>query len=165
MEKEQEDQVRTAAKKWAKQRGSLVMALHEVQGALGFVPWDAARIIAEEMDVPLARIYEVVSFYSYFKLEKPGDVVISICDGTACHIKGSPGLIAAFEKDLSIACGTSTEDGMFHLQAVRCIGCCGLAPAVVVNGKTYGKVKPPECATIVKEWKAKMKDKMKDKVS
>ncbi|GHU00156.1 NADH dehydrogenase [Alphaproteobacteria bacterium] len=156
MEQQTADKVIAAARKWAAKRGSLIMALHEVQGMLGYVPWEASEIIAREMGVPLARIYEVLSFYNYFKLEMPGKVVVSICDGTACHIKGGEDLSAAFEKVLGIRRGTTTPDGNFHLQIVRCLGCCGLAPVVVVNGKTYGKVHAADAAKIVEEWQKKV---------
>ena len=157
MDKETEDKVRSAAKKWANKRGPLIMALHEVQNMLGYVPWEAAEIVATELDVHLARVYEVLSFYIYFKLELPGKVVISICDGTACHIKGGEDLVAVFEKALKIQRGTTTPDGLFHLQIVRCLGCCGLAPVVVVNGKTYGKVTAAGIPKIIEEWQEKVK--------
>ena len=142
-----------ALKKWSKKRGSLIMALHEIQNQRGFVPREAALEIAEGMNVPLARIYEVITFYNYFKLESPGDVVISVCTGTACHLKGASEIVDAFKEELAVEVGESTEDGIFHLQSVRCVGCCGLAPVVVVNSKTYGKVKPGDIKSIVEEWR------------
>jgi NADH:ubiquinone oxidoreductase subunit E len=142
-----------ALKKWAKKRGSLIMALHEIQNQRGFVPRDAALEIAKGMNVPLARIYEVITFYNYFKLESPGDVVISVCTGTACHLKGASEIVDAFKEELAVEVGETTEDGIFHLQSVRCVGCCGLAPVVVINSKTYGKVKPVDIKLIVEEWR------------
>lgn len=145
-----------ALKKWKGKRGALIMALHEVQNQRGFVPRDAALALAEGMDIPLARIYEVLTFYNYFKLEAPGKVVISVCTGTACHLKGAPDLVAAFREGLGIAPGATTPDGLFHLQCVRCVGCCGLAPVVVVNGKTYGKLKPANVSSVLAEWREKV---------
>jgi NADH-quinone oxidoreductase subunit E len=101
------------------------------------------------MGVPLARIYEVVTFYNYFKLEAPGKYVISVCLGTACHIKGSAELLAGMEKELQVHEGQSTPDKEYHLQAVRCLGCCGLAPLVSVNGKVYAKLKTDDSHHVI----------------
>ena len=142
-----------AVKKWKGKRGSLIMALHEIQNQMGYVPREATMEISSQMDVPLARIYEVLTFYNYFKLEAPGKAVISICTGTACYLKGSPALVEEFKKDLGIDIGEKTADGIFYLQSVRCIGCCGLAPVVSVNGKIYGKLKPSDIKPIIAEWR------------
>ena len=142
-----------ALKKWAKKRGSLIMALHEIQNQRGFVPRDAALEIATGMNLPLARIYEVITFYNYFKLESPGEVVISVCTGTACYLKGAQEIIDAFIEELAVGVGETTDDGIFHLQSVRCVGCCGLAPVVVINSKTYGKVQPADIKSIIEEWR------------
>lgn len=140
-------------KKWKGKRGALIMALHDVQGLYGYVPWDDAVIVAEELNVPVARIYEVLTFYNYFKTKSPGKIMISVCDGTACHIKGAEKLISAVENELGIKEGETTPDELFHLQVVRCLGCCGLAPVVVINGKTYGKVDPVMIPKMIKEWR------------
>lgn len=144
--------------KWKSKRGALIMALHEIQGAFGYVPWSAMEVTSRQMGVSMAQIYSVLTFYNYFKLKAPGKVVISICDGTACHIKGAPAVIEAFKKQLGVAEGQTTPDGLFYTQIVRCLGCCGLAPVVVVNGKTYGKVQADEVAKIIAEWRDKMQE-------
>jgi NADH-quinone oxidoreductase subunit E len=148
--------LKIALKKWKNKRGSLIMMLHEIQDQRGYVPREIALELAREVDVPLARIYEVLTFYNYFKTESPGQVVISVCTGTACHLKGAPELIRGFCEELGIGEGETTENGEFHIQSVRCVGCCGLAPVVVVNGKTYGKVKPTEIRSILGEWSDKI---------
>jgi NADH:ubiquinone oxidoreductase subunit E len=135
------DEITLIANKWKNKRGSLIMALHDLQSRVGYVPRESAMRLGREMGVPLARIYEVVTFYNYFKLEAPGKYVISVCLGTACHIKGSAELLAGIEKELNVHEGQSTPDKEYHLQAVRCLGCCGLAPLVSVNGKVYAKLK------------------------
>ncbi len=135
-----QDEIIVLAQKWKRKRGSLIMALHELQGRLGYVPRDSAMKLGREMGVPLAKIYEVVTFYNYFKLESPGKYIISVCTGTACHLKGSPKLVSGLEGRLGIGEGESTPDGEYHLQGVRCLGCCGLAPVASVNGKVYGKL-------------------------
>jgi NADH-quinone oxidoreductase subunit E len=118
------------------------MALHDLQGLYGYVPREAAMTLGSELGVPLARIYEVVTFYNYFKLEAPGKYIISVCTGTACHIKGSKAVLDGLKQELHINEGESTPDKEYHLQGVRCLGCCGLAPIATINGKVYGKLKP-----------------------
>ena len=139
-----QDEVAVIANKWKKKRGSLIMALHDLQSRIGYVPRESAMRLGRQMDVPLARIYEVVTFYNYFKTEPPGKYIISLCTGTACHIKGSRNLLEGLQKDLKVHEGESTPDREYHLQAVRCLGCCGLAPVVSVNGKVYGKLNTAE---------------------
>lgn len=141
------------ANKWKKKRGSLIMALHEIQEIKGFVPWEDAAELAQGMGIPLARIYEVLTFYNFFKLEAPGKAVISVCTGTACYLKGNDKVLTAFQKQLGIKEGETTEDKNFHLQSVRCVGCCGLAPVTVVNGKTYGRITEDSVTGIIDEWK------------
>ena len=154
-EKIQEDTKKMLVK-WKSKRGALIMALHEIQGAFGYVPWSAMEVTSKELGVPMAQIYSVLTFYNYFKLKAPGKVVISVCDGTACHIKGAPEVINAFEQELGVPEGQTTDDGLFYTQIVRCLGCCGLAPVVVVNGKTYGKVAGVDVPKIIAEWREKM---------
>ena len=134
------------------------MALHEIQGIKGSVPWEDAVDVATGMGIPLARIYEVLTFYNFFKLDAPGKAVISVCTGTACYLKGNDKVLEEFKKELGIKEGESTEDRMFHLQCVRCVGCCGLAPVCVVNGKTYGRVSPNDVRNILDEWRNKLSE-------
>lgn len=129
------------AKRWKEKRGSLIMALHDLQSRFGYVPREAALELGRQLDVPLARIYEVVTFYNYFKLEAPGRNIISVCMGTACYLKGAPEIVARLSEKLGVKAGETTPVKQFHLQQVRCIGCCGLAPVVTVNEKVLAKVK------------------------
>ncbi len=156
-----QEETRKILVKWKTKRGALIMALHEVQGAFGYVPWDAMEIVSKEMDIPMARIYSVLTFYNFFKLKAPGKVIISLCDGTACHIKGAPSVIEKFKSELGVEPNETTKDGLFYLQIVRCLGCCGLAPVVVVNGKTYGKVEALDVPKIIAEWREKMAELVK----
>ncbi|MFC1600760.1 NAD(P)H-dependent oxidoreductase subunit E [Candidatus Sumerlaeota bacterium] len=126
--------------KWSKKRGNLIMVLHEIQNAYGYVSRSVALELARQMGVPLARIYEVLTFYHYFKLRPPGKYVISICMGTACYLKGASDLVREFEQQLGVEEGETTEDGMFHLQSVRCLGCCNLAPVAMIKGRIYSRV-------------------------
>jgi len=139
--------------KWKDQRGALLMALHEVQRQWGFIPREQAIALAEAMKVPLARIYEVVTFYSYFATSPTGWIKVSVCAGTSCHLKESAALLEAVRAALGIDVGESTVDGMFHLQRVRCVGCCGLGPTLVIGDRTYGKVDPLAVQGIIGEWR------------
>lgn len=127
-------------KKWRNKRGSLIMALHEIQNLYGYVPRSVSLQLAQLMGVPLSRIYEVLTFYHYFKLTPPGKNIVSVCMGTACYLKGAPEVLKRCRETLGVDEGQTTEDGQFHLQSVRCVGCCGLAAVVVVNGETMSKV-------------------------
>ncbi len=136
------DDVAVIAKRWNNTRGSLIMALHDLQSRHGYVPRESAMKLAKYMDVPLARIYEVLTFYNYFKLKPPGKHVVSVCMGTACYLKGAPGIYHDITKHLGIQSGETTPNGEFHLQIVRCIGCCGLAPVVTINEQLLAKMNP-----------------------
>lgn len=143
------------ADKWRDKKGSLIMALHDVQSHYGYVPRDVARKLAPLLNVPLARIYEVTTFYNYFRLTPPGKYVISACMGTACYLKGAPELIEEVESLLGIKEGQTTSDGLFQLEVVRCLGCCGLAPVQTVDGEVYAKMGRKEVAEIIAKYRNK----------
>jgi NADH-quinone oxidoreductase subunit E len=140
---------------WKAQKGNLIMILHAVQDHYGYVPKDICFTLSKELKVPLARIYEVLTFYNYFSLSAPGKYKISVCMGTACYLKGATEILNAVKAELKIEEGETTEDKMFRLEHVRCLGCCGLAPVVTVNGKVYGKMTKDEFMKILKEYKEK----------
>jgi NADH-quinone oxidoreductase subunit E len=142
-----EDDVAAIARRWKDKRGSLIMALHALQDRYGYVPREAAMNLGEQMDVPLARIYEVLTFYNYFRLKSPGKHVVSVCMGTACYLKGAPQLLHQASEALGIAPGETSTDGEFHLQVVRCVGCCGLAPVATVDTELLAKVTGESLAT------------------
>ncbi len=134
---------------WTGREGNLIMMLHEIQNRLGYVPREACLLLAEETGVPLARIYEVLTFYHYFRLVAQGDHTITVCNGTACYLKGAGRILEELETRLGIKDGETTEDRKFHLETVRCIGCCGLSPAILVDKKTIGKVFPTDVPAII----------------
>ncbi len=125
---------------WKDKPGNLIMILHKVQEEFSYIPREAAKKVSKMLGVPLARIYGVVTFYHYFKLTKPGRYNIQVCMGTACYLKGGEDLIQELESTLGIGVNQVTEDGKFSIEAVRCVGCCGLAPVIVVDGEVYGKL-------------------------
>lgn len=151
------EQVHEIAEKWRGREGNLIMILHQIQGKFGYVPREVALDLSRELDIPLAAIYEVITFYNYFKLEKPGKYNIAVCMGTACYLKGAPQLLDAIKELLDISEGQTTPDGLFHLDAVRCLGCCGLAPVISINDRIYGKVKKSQVVEILSTYK-KSKD-------
>jgi NADH-quinone oxidoreductase subunit E len=120
---------------WKKKPGNLVMVLHKVQEELGFLPRQAAIKVSELLEVPLAKVYGVITFYHFFKRTKPGKYNIQVCMGTACYLKGGDDLIQELETLLGVPLNIVTEDGLFSIESVRCVGCCGLAPLVVITGE------------------------------
>jgi len=143
------EEVTKLVKMWEGKKGSLIMILHELQNHYGYVPRDVAFVLSDILDVPMAQIYEVITFYNFFKLTAPGKNIVSLCMGTACYLKGAPQLLEEFKKVLGIKENESTKDKLFYLQIVRCLGCCGLAPVVMINGKVYGKVARADIKTIL----------------
>ena len=135
--------------KWRDQEGNLIMILHAIQDEHGYVPREISMALARELGVNLARIYEVITFYHYFKLVPPGKHNVAVCIGTACYLKGSANVLAEMETCLGIQEGETTENREFHLETVRCIGCCGMSPAMTVDGKTHGRVRSADVVAIV----------------
>jgi NADH-quinone oxidoreductase subunit E len=141
------------AAKWRGREGNLIMILHEIQNEYGYVPRPVSLTLAQVLDIPLARIYEVITFYNYFKLDPPGKYTIAVCLGTACYLRGATEVLDEIKTLLNIKEGETTKDGLFHLDAVRCLGCCSLAPVMSVNGKIYGRVKKKDVVDIIAEYK------------
>jgi len=149
MEQAVAEEIRTLVEKWRGKKGSLIMVLHEIQNHLGYVPRDISLELSKLTDIPLARIYEVITFYNYFKLEPPGKHTISVCMGTACYLKGAAEILEEIKSMLSIKEGQTTKDGLFQLDVVRCLGCCGLAPVIKVGAKVYDGVRKNDVMEIL----------------
>ena len=137
----------------ADKKGALVTVLHEAQGIYGYLPADLQLNIARRLGVPAAQVYGVVSFYSFFTMEPKGKCTINICMGTACFVLGADAVLKEFEKELSIGPGETTSDGLFSLDALRCVGACSLAPVVQIGDKVYGKVAVDQVKGIIEEHK------------
>ena len=137
---------------WKNKPGNLIMVLHKVQEHYRFIPREVALEVAKMIDIPLAKIYGVITFYHFFSLKKPGRNEVSVCMGTACYLKGGQDLIDELENLLGVGLNTVTADGEFSVNAVRCIGCCGLAPVMSINGKVYGNVKSDQLSGIIAEY-------------
>lgn len=134
-------------------KGALIQVLHHAQGIFGFLPKEVQLYIAKALNVAPSKVYGVVSFYSYFTTEPRGEYKISVCLGTVCFVKGADKILAQFEKELGIKSGETTKDLKFSLEGLRCVGACGLAPVVVVNGKVYGQVKPEDVTSILDNYR------------
>lgn len=129
--------------------GALMPVLHEAQNIYGYLPAEVQTVIAEELNVPLAEVYGVATFYSQFSLAPKGKHRISVCLGTACYVKGSDKILEAIEKELRISCGECTPDKKFSIDSCRCVGACGLAPVMIVDGEVYGKLSAKDVAGIL----------------
>ena len=135
--------------------GTLIQVLHKAQGIFGYLPRDVQLFVARKLDIFGAKVYGVVSFYNYFNDKPPGEVIINICTGTACFVRGADKIMAQYEEKLGIASGQTTEDGRFTLNAVRCVGACGLAPVVIVGEKVFGRVKAEDLDDIIAKYERK----------
>jgi NADH-quinone oxidoreductase subunit E/NADP-reducing hydrogenase subunit HndA len=133
----------------------LMMILSDIQSEYGYIPLEVQEIVSDETGISVAEIYGVVTFYSFFSLTPKGKYVIGCCLGTACYVKGAQKVIDRFSEILKIKPGETTKDGLFTLDALRCIGACGIAPAISINGTVYPKVEVSQVPEIIKEYKAK----------
>jgi NADH-quinone oxidoreductase subunit E/NADP-reducing hydrogenase subunit HndA len=134
-------------------KGALIPVLHEIQHMYGYLPEDALHLVSEGLNIPMTEIYGVASFYHFFSLKPKGQHIIRVCLGTACYVKGSQLLIDKLSQMLGIEVGKSTHDGKFTLEATRCIGACGLAPAMMIGDKVYGRLTPDDIPKILEEYK------------
>ena len=138
--------------RWKDEEGNLIMIFHAIQKEYGYVPRNVAIFVSETLSIPLARIYEITTFYNYFNLEPPAENTIAVCMGTACYLKGAEDLLNAFRKEVSIKAGEHySEDRKYKIEEIRCIGCCGLAPVITFNEEIIGRVTAADVASIVKE--------------
>ena len=143
---------------WKVKPGSLIMILHKTQETFGYISRESADILARLTGIPLARIYGVITFYHFFKTTKPGKHKVSVCLGTACYLKGSQDLLDESRKLLGLAPDAVTEDGLFSIDPVRCVGCCGLAPVMTVTTgnttDTFGKLTQDMIPGIIAQYKS-----------
>lgn len=126
--------------KYKNTKGALIPVLHEAQDVYGYLPLSVQKVISEGLNIPLAEIYGVITFYTQFSLNPKGKYKIQVCIGTACYVKGSGLILEELKQELGIDVGECTEDGKFSLDACRCIGACGLAPVVTVNDEVFGRL-------------------------
>jgi NADH-quinone oxidoreductase subunit E len=138
--------------KYRHENGPLIPILQEAQGVYGYLPTHVLKHISKATRIPLAKIYGVVTFYSQFRLAPVGRNLINVCLGTACHVRGGAKILETVEKSLKIKDGATTEDGRYTLEIVACIGACGLAPVMSVNGQVHGRLSPESLAEILAKY-------------
>ncbi len=138
--------------KWDRKPSFLIEILQDVQRDFHYLPAGVLGSVSQSLNVPLNRIYHIATFFALFSLIPQGKHIISVCTGTACHVKGAQALLESFERELKINCNETTQDMNFTLKEVRCLGCCGLAPVVMVNEDVHGNLKTVRVPRIVKKY-------------
>ena len=145
---EQIKSIQDICKSFNNDPGELINVLHKTQGYFGYLPAEVQEVIAANLNISVAKVYGVVTFYSFFTMIPKGKHPISVCTGTACYVRGAEKVLDEFKRILEIKVGETTADGKFSLSCLRCVGACGLAPVVLVGEKVYGRVSPD----IIKEY-------------
>ena len=146
-------QITAIVNRYKDEKTPLMMILESIQSEYGYIPLEVQELVSELTGIPVAEIYGVVTFYSFFSLTPKGKYVIGVCLGTACYVKGSQLVMDKFSELLHIKAGQTTEDGLFTLDALRCIGACGIAPAISINGTVYPKVDPGKVKGIIDSYR------------
>lgn len=149
------DMIKSICARYKDEPSPLMLVLSDVQKEYGYIPLEVQEVISGELEIPVSDIYGVVTFYSFFSLTPKGRYVIGVCIGTACYVKGGQNVLDKFGELLKIRPGQTTEDGLFTLDGLRCIGACGIAPAISINGKVYPKVKLSDVPNIIAEYRNK----------
>ena len=150
--KEQEEKLLAVIGSHKEEQGAVIQILHEAQEIYGYLPIEVQKIIADELNLPLAEIYGIVTFYSQFSLNPKGEYQIGVCMGTACYVKGSGEILEKIKELLGIDVGECTPDGKFSIDATRCIGACGLAPVITINDDVYGRLALEDVEDIIKKY-------------
>lgn len=151
--KEQEEKLIAVIEKYAGEKGAMMPILQEAQEIYGYLPIEVQTIIAAKTGVSLEEIYGITTFYSQFKLNPDGQYAIAVCLGTACYVKGSGDILDAISQKLNVPVGSTSPDGKYSIEATRCIGACGLAPVLTVNGEVYGRLTVDDVDTILAKYK------------
>lgn len=147
-----DEKLEKIAKKYKNVEGGIISALHEVQDTYGYISSTAQKYLSKELNVPMSEIYGIITFYSRFSLVPKGKYNIQVCMGTACYVKGSEKVLNRFKEKLGIEEGKTTSDGKFSIESVRCIGACGLAPAIVINEEVYGKMDEKKVDELIEKY-------------
>ncbi len=136
-------------------RDKLIPVLQDVQGEEGYLSKESVRLIGRHLNLPTSKIYGVATFYNQFRFEPMGKFHIQVCRGTACHVKGSLPVLEALTKELELQPGRTTKDGLFSLEIVACIGACGLAPVIAVNGEFHARLESDQIPEIIESYRKK----------
>lgn len=138
------DELEAFIKSLPEKRGALITVLHKAQSIFGYLPKEVQIFVGDKLGIPVSQVYGVVSFYSFFTMVPKGKYPVSVCLGTACYVRGADKVLEAFKNELGIEVGQTTEDGKFSLDALRCVGACGLAPVALIGDKVYGRISSAE---------------------
>jgi NADP-reducing hydrogenase subunit HndA len=152
LSEKKEQALKEVCKSFNNEKGELINVLHKAQGIFGYLPAEVQEVIAKELNLSIAHVYGVVTFYSFFTMVPKGENPISICLGTACYVRGAEKVLEEFKRVLKVQVGETTPDGKFSLSCLRCVGACGLSPVVMVGEKVYGRVSPEGVKDIVAEY-------------
>lgn len=144
--------IKDVCKSYGNRPGEVINVLHKVQGEYGYLSAEVQEVIANELNIPIARVYGIVSFYSFFTMTPKGRYPISICLGTACYVRGAEKVLDEFKRLLNVPVGGTTEDGKFSLNCLRCVGACGLAPVLMIGDKVYGRMTPDKVKEVIAEY-------------
>jgi len=147
------DKVQSIIESYKGEQGLLISLLQDVQAECGYLPKEVLIEISAKLDIPVSQVYSVATFFKAFTLKPRGRHMVSVCLGTACHVRGAKGILAKLERDLGIEEGSTTEDSRFSLETVRCVGCCSLAPVVVIGKETYGRLSQQKIPAILEQYK------------
>jgi NADH-quinone oxidoreductase E subunit len=146
------EQVLELVRPYAGKPTELIQALHRVQNALGYLPREAQETVAEALGAPLSQVRGVVTFYHFFRTQPAGKHTIRVCLGTACHVRGAERVLSSLKEELGVEVGETSADGKFTLEVARCLGCCGLAPVMMIDEDVYGRLEPKKAREIVRKF-------------
>lgn len=152
LKQSQVEKIQAICKDFRNDEGELINILHKTQSEFGYLPAEVQEVVAKELNISVAKVYGVVTFYSFFNMIPKGKYPISICTGTACYVRGAEKVLDEFKRALNIPVGETTADGKFSLSCLRCVGACGLAPVVTIGDKVYGRVSPDGVREILAEY-------------
>ena len=145
--------IKDVCKSFGNKAGEVINVLHKVQGEFGYLPAEVQELVAAELNIPVSRVYGIVSFYSFFTMTPKGEYPISVCLGTACYVRGAEKVLDELKRQPGINVGEVTPDGKFSLTCLRCVGACGLAPVIEVGEKVYGRMTPDRVKDVLAEYK------------
>jgi len=134
-------------------QSNLIAVLYHAQEIFGYLPEEVQLHVARKLDIPSSKVYGLVSFYSFFTMKPRGKHVINVCMGTACYVRGGEKLLHEIENHIGIKAGQTSKDGLFSVDSLRCVGACGLAPVMIIDGKVYGRLQPPEVRDILNNYR------------
>jgi NADH:ubiquinone oxidoreductase subunit E len=151
-EEEKHARIESVINEYRGREGSLIQILHMAQGIYGYLPYELQQFIADKLCIPLSEVSGVVTFYSFFTTRPRGENTIRVCLGTACYVRGGRKILDRLKEILGIDIGGTTPDGKFTLEVMRCIGACGLAPAITINDRVYKQVNPDKLQAIISKY-------------